>query len=491
MKKKRVNQKEEIKEDYPTYAPCSKAQWLMLNAPEDLILAGGSAGSGKSTMMLLRFLKHIHDPNYRGVVIRETSTQLTQAGGLVDEAKQIYERFGATWRMLPNIECRFPSGASIQFKVVARDEDLSNYQGLQASGVTWDEGAHQNLKRILYLFSRLRSKAKVHHSMMITCNPEYGSFLLPWVEPYLDAEGSPIRDDGTIWARPRWWCVYQNTIKTAETKEELLEQYPNVTPKTYRFIAANCEDNPVLLKRQPDYVSNLLNLPRVDMLRLYVGNWYAKPSVGSYFKREWCEMIDHLPNEPIVAACRGIDLAGTEVAEGTNPDWTASVLVIKYRSGYVIADAFRCRKLIHEVIHNFVRLDREDSEMGIRTTHILPCDTGAGGKIAHKYLSSDLVSQGLIVRPEIVSGTKSKLTRAQPFLSLASNGHVKVLKDHNWNDDFFNELEDFQDGNRNQKDDQWDAVATAFNFLIKNANSQLPTSMSIPVISKPSPIPTI
>ena len=75
----------------------------------------------------------------------------------------------------------------------------------------------------------------------------------------------------------------------------------------------------------------------------------------------------------------------------------------------------------------------------------------------------------------------------QPFLSLAEAGLVDVVEG-DWNDMWFNELEDFEDGNRQQKDDMWDATATATKALLRNIT--VPT-FSLPILTQPSPIPTI
>jgi len=75
------------------YGPASVKQKMFLNCKADIIIYGGGAGCGKSHCALLKALGQIKDPHFRAVFIRQTRTQLTQSGGLFDEAKQMYKPF--------------------------------------------------------------------------------------------------------------------------------------------------------------------------------------------------------------------------------------------------------------------------------------------------------------------------------------------------------------------------------------------------------------
>ena len=44
---------------------------------------------GKSFASLMHHLKHIHDPNYRGITIRRTTPMLLKPGAIWDEAKAL------------------------------------------------------------------------------------------------------------------------------------------------------------------------------------------------------------------------------------------------------------------------------------------------------------------------------------------------------------------------------------------------------------------
>ena len=62
--------------------PRSPFQMQYLKAEQNILCVGGAAGSPKSYVGLMRHLRYIEDPNYRGVCIRKNSTAIMKTGGL-------------------------------------------------------------------------------------------------------------------------------------------------------------------------------------------------------------------------------------------------------------------------------------------------------------------------------------------------------------------------------------------------------------------------
>lgn len=445
------------------------------------------AGCGKSHQALLKVLKYKDDPNFRGVFIRETSTQLSQAGGLYQEAEKMWKQFGAKFKTHPQMTATFESGAQVQFKVCGADRDISNYDGGQFSLVVFDEAQNHTDVQIRYLESRIRSQAKGPHQLIATCNPRRDSHLMPFVSWYLDQEtGIPIPERSGV---ERYYASYCGTMVFADTKAELVEKYPGVTPQSYTFISATIRDNPRMKVLNPGYVARLENLKRVERERLLMGSWFAKESSSGYFKREWCEIIKECPAN-VVARFRGMDLASSLASESNpNPDWTATVRVSRDKMGfYIIEHVDRYRKLTNGVLDEIVRQFYADkAELGTVVPVYIPRDPGASGAQANMFFIKTLVEQGVDARTEPVSGHSGKLARMQPFLALAEAGWIKVVEGE-WNEMFFNELEDYIDGNRNQKDDMWDACATAGKAVMKN---KVMPVFSLPVNIQNSPIPSL
>lgn len=396
--------------------------------------------------------------------------------------------FGAKFKTHPHMQATFPSGAQVQFKVCGSDRDISNYDGGQYSLVVFDEGQNHTETQIRYLSSRIRSKAQAPHQLILTCNPKSShEYLLKFVRPYLDpVTGIPLPE---TFAKEMWFGAYNGDTVVAASKEELELKYPGVFAQTYTFIAATIKDNPRMKKLRPEYVAKLENLKRVERERLLLGSWFAKESTAGFFKREWVEEIDVMPDD-IIMRVRGMDLAASLASESyPNPDWTASVMIAKTKSGfYIVEHVERYRKLSNGVLEHIVATDRKDKSYGHKCTVYTPEDPGAGGKLASMYIVKYLVEHGVDARSDKTGATTGKLAKMQPFLSLAEAGFVKVLKSSEWNDMWYNELEDFIDGNRTQKDDMWDSTGTAVKALMRQIT--LPTFV-IPTLTQVSPIPTI
>jgi predicted phage terminase large subunit-like protein len=195
------------------------------------------------------------------------------------------------------------------------------------------------------------------------------------------------------------------------------------------------------------------------------------------------------PPDDVIGRVRGMDLAASLESESyPNPDWTASVLMSKTKSGYyVIEHVERYRKLTNGVLEHIVNTDKKDKSYGQEVAVYLPQDPGSAGVISAMYMTKYLVESGVDTRIDKKGATTGKLAKMQPFLSLAEAGLVKVVIG-DWNEMFYNELEDYIDGNRQQKDDMWDATGTAAKALMRQIT--LP-SFVIPSMTQASPIPTI
>jgi predicted phage terminase large subunit-like protein len=433
-------------------------------------------------------LKYCQDPNFRAVFIRETNGQLSQSGGLFEEARVMWEKhFGAKFKTHPSMMATFPSGATVQFKVCGSDRDVSNYDGGQYSLVVFDEAQNHTEVQIRYLESRIRSRAKGPHQLILTCNPKYDhDYLLKFVTPYLDPEtGIPRKE---MFAREMYYGAYNGQVVVGTSQAELEEKYPGISCQTYTFIAATVYDNPRMRKINPTYVTRLENLKRVERERLLLGSWTAKPQNQGLFKREWCNMIDEVPND-VVDRVRGYDLAATLPSETyPDPDWTACVRMSKTKSGrYVVEHACRTRQLAHGVLDYIEKNYFDDLNDGVAATVWLEVDPGSSGKHAAGFMVQYLVEHGVDVRKQDVNPSNGKLARCRPFLSLCEAGSVDVVKG-DWNEMWFNEMEDFIEGNRRQKDDLFDSTASSCKALMKNRT--IPT-FSIPISTQPSVIPTL
>lgn len=442
---------------------------------------------------LMKYLPALSDPSARILVARESQPQIKVSGGLADESQKIYPHFAGVYKTQA-MKWVFPSGATIQFAGIPDDKALAGWQGSQLTNILIDEAASWSETMVLFMLSRMRSSSyKGKLQMVLTCNPDRQSFLYNWVKPLLDEDGVPKAGTENV---VRYFVNLNGSLYWGDSPEELYEKYghgktlgKDFQCKSFRFIPMTCVDNPILLKNNPEYYANLLAQNRVNQLRYLHGSWEAQEKSSSYWQRDWCPVIEALPADAkIVARVRGYDLASSAepdaMSASKNPDFSAGVLLCRDSLGtYYIEHAKRYRKQSGEVIQDIITTAFDD---GLDVPVVLPRDGGAGGLAYYQYLVRQLSEQGIITRMDKVSGHAGKLQRFLPFASMCEAGNVKVIRG-DWNEEFFSELEAFEPNKRtSKKDDQVDAVATAFNSIAKN---MVMPSFSLPDLSRASSLP--
>lgn len=444
-----------------SFSPASQKQSWFLSADSDIIVYGGAMGGGKSYCGLLRHLRWVDDPQYRGFIIRKNSNTLTKSGGLFDEARQLYRAYDPKVKVnVKEMKFTFQSGAEISMSHLDTDDDAEKYRGLQISGAMLDEATQISEDHTLVVLSRLRTKAKMKPNLFLTCNPSPDSFLRRWIDWWIIPKGeenagrpNPERD-----GKVRWFIRQNNEMIWGDSREELLETYgKDVLPLSLQFISATIYDNPPLIKANPGYLANLQGLKRVKKERDLFGNWDIREDSSGFWKADWMGEPVNPFDLDIVQYCRAWDIAGSLPSEALpNPDWTAGVLMGKTKSGlYIIMDVVRFRARFGEVIQRMIEVAKEDPE---GTQIIIPQEPGQAGKAAGQMMIKEFLSEGLYARMRATN--KSKVLRFMPFASASEAGLVRYVHGE-WNDIFFAECEAF-DGSRARKDDQVDAVADSF-----------------------------
>jgi predicted phage terminase large subunit-like protein len=392
----------------------------------------------------------------------------------------------------------FPSGATINFTGIDGESGLDAIQCVEISAAMVDESGQHEEGTVFWIISRLRTKAKMIPNIWLTCNPNPDNFLRGWLDKYylhpkgifLEGElveGRPnLEKDGDL----RWFLRISDEVVWGASKEELVTTHSHkfpidrlsglstCQPRSFRFISATCHDNPPLIESDPNYVSNLLNLPRVEKERLYHGSWWARQESSSYFQRAWTPTVtmqELLKTDEIVKRVRVWDLASTLPSEQyPDPDYTAGVLIARTRAGYyVVEDLFHGRWRAGELEKNLVDQTKKDIEMyGYGCVNYLPIEPASAGKIQKHHFSRVFAEAGVPVKFFKVGSKKSKLDKFLPFSSVAENGLVVVIKAE-WNDEYFYELEAFTGSRNKVHDDIVDSTSDGYNIIA--TSKELPT----------------
>jgi predicted phage terminase large subunit-like protein len=456
----------------PILAPASKKQEKFLNSNCTITLAGGAAGSGKTYTSLLIALKFMQHPRATGVIFRRTSKMITSPGSIWHEAVNMYTSIykkGLRIKHREN-EIIFPNGAVLKFSHMQHESNMYDHKGGQYSLVIFDEATDFTEDMVVYLLSRMRNAYVDYTPQMFLCtNPDYNSFLRLWIQDfYLDPNtGIPKEELAGV---KRYFFRQGNTMLWYNSLEEAEAVHGSGAESgisSFTFIPATCRDNPPLLKAQPDYISRLMSLPRVEMERLLLGSWFARPEASGLFKREWTTIVKH-PNARAKQRVRAWDLAFSKPSEQyPNPDWTRGVLISKDKSNvYTVEHSTGIRDRVHNVEQLIFETAWRD---GYDVIISIPQDPNAAAAAYAKDLQRRLSEMGFTCR--LQKPVKSKIIRFAPFSSVAQAGFVQVVEG-DWNKEFFDELEVF-DGEGKFKDDQVDAVSDCFSIL--NKNTALPT----------------
>lgn len=455
--------------------PASKKQEMYINAPQDVVVFGGGAGSGKSYLGAMDFLRYTNDPKFRGLVVRRLTPQIHGPGGIFETFQNLHREIYDKKLKIKKRDgiLEYPNGGTVSFRHCQYEEDKHSFQGWQISAALLDEAQQLTESMVIYIMSRLRSEANMKPKMRMTCNPAgKGHWLTNWLEWYLLPSGLPDPEKCGI---TRWFTMRDNQMVWGDTKEEIQEQIPGSTPLSFTFINANVYDNPILMTRQPEYVAWLEGQDRETKEALLYGNWYVTKSFEGYFKRKWTPIIEEPPT--YAKRYRGFDLAGTVQDEiNKDPDYTATVLMSKTKDSiYTIENVFRFRERVHRVEEYIFELSRHESK---DITYVIPIDSGSAGLAYARGLQRKLGELGrhCILHP---TGNKSKLIRFKPFASVCQSGAVSVVSAQ-WNDWFFDELEQFV-GDGKQHDDALDAAVSAFWGL--NRGFEIP-NFTLPDLSK-------
>jgi predicted phage terminase large subunit-like protein len=285
--------------------------------------------------------------------------------------------------------------------------------------------------------------------------------VAPLVSWWIDQEtGYPILErSGVI----RYFVNVGGSIIWANSRQELMSQFPGSRPKSFTFVPATLADNKILNIRDPDYLANLQALNRVERERLLMGNWLIKHQAGSYFPQTNVNMISAAPTD-VKNWVRRWDLAATEPSEvNPSPDATASVLMGRRENGrFVIADGINIRKpahIVREIIMNTVRQDKYHYS---RVTTVVPQDPGQAGK----EQSQSLISMLSGYKVKAIRETGPKQSRAEPLSAQWQAGNVDIVQGP-WNRDYLREMSAFPGEDH---DDYIDASSGAFLECISTTN---------------------
>jgi predicted phage terminase large subunit-like protein len=470
-------------------------QEIFLSSPADIILYGGSAGSGKSWSLLYEPLRHIHVKGFTSTIFRRTYPQIKNEGGLWDTSQEIYPYYpnGPGVQREADLSWHFPfSGNTIKFAHLEHEKSKHNYQGSQICYIGFDELCHFSEGQFFYLLSRNRSTCGVRPYVRATCNPDPDSWVADFIAWWIDQEtGYPIPErSGVI----RYFVRHLDTIYWADSEDELQDIVSGMIPEgdfhpqSFTFISASLDDNPALTSKDPGYRGRLMALPLVERERLLGGNWKIEFTAGTMFRTEWFKRIprSEVPQEATVfidrmpellrldnkqrkkniklRKVRWWDTAATEPnPNNKDPDWTAGLLMGELEGRFYILDLQHDRRSqagVESMMETTAELDGREVDIGLEV------EPGSAGKREADRLKRAVFS-GYSFKGERATG--DKVTRAKGFSSACQNGLVYMVE-ADWNQEYINEMINFP--NPKYHDDCVDVSSACHEYLTRRGSKK-------------------
>lgn len=430
-----------------------------LTHPASIVVYGGAAGSGKTfTALLLPLLLGGSNPKMRAILFRRELPQIKNPGGVWDESWNIYGKIPGAIPNKTEHKWTLPAGGTLTMAGMQHEHDRFNYQGAQLDIIIFDEATHFTEEQIVYMLSRARGTSGIEPKVLITCNPDPDSFVAKLIEWYLDPDGNPLKDRV---GKTRHFARQNGEWKWADTSEEIIScpGWEESEPKSFTFVAANIQDNQILLTNNPAYLSNLKAQSTVERARLLDGNWKVRAAAGKVFNRAWFTIQKTAPAESLFdKVVRGWDMAASQ----DSGDYTTGVLLGKIGSLYYVLDVVRGQwspGARNKVILQTAQID-EQKYPTTGVSNWFEQEPGSGGKAQVDDLRRLL--DGFNVRSEPSSA--SKTVRADPMSCQCEAGNVIIIEG-DWNDVYLNELHGFPDG---KYDDQVDGGSLAYNKIAKS-----------------------
>jgi hypothetical protein len=228
-------------------------------------LFGGSAGPGKSEMLLLLPLLYefYKFAGFKGLILRRTYKELDEE--LAIRSQDFYPYTGGVYTGGNVRRWHWPEyGSYVTFGHAQHEKDIRNYDTRQYQYIGFDELTSFTEFQYLYMFSRCRS-------------------TIPGLPAIVRSATNP-GNVGHGWVRKRFIEPYRiggRIIRDLRSGEKRI------------YIHATVRDNPVIMKEDPGYIKRLEMLPTAERLAKLDGDWWT--FTGQAFE-DW--RIEPLAGEP-------------------------------------------------------------------------------------------------------------------------------------------------------------------------------------------------
>lgn len=212
------------------WQPHSGPQYEALTRTEFEIGYGGARGGGKTDAGIAWLSRWTHIKRGKALVIRKNSDDLKD---WVDRARYLYQSAGGVVTGKPPV-ITFPSGFQIVTGHLKDDNAYTKYQG------------HEYQKMVIEELTQIPTEQN-YLMLLASCRS-----TLPELKPQVFTNFNP-GGIGHVWVKERFGIT--------GAPREPIETIDAISGRSRVFIPARIDDNPTLMRADPDYVRFLESLP--------------------------------------------------------------------------------------------------------------------------------------------------------------------------------------------------------------------------------------
>lgn len=398
--------------------PATDEQGSALDCAADILLLGGSAGSLKTSSILVDLIQERDYPRTNSYFFRKTFPELEDA---MSQAYQLFPQTGATARDNGR-EWRWPSGAHFRFRHISHEKNLYENQGKAMSAIGIDESTHIPMEWIRYLLTRNRSTdPNLKTRMRLGTNPgnlsskDHQKMFFNGVCPHCEPDKAPPQ--GVL----RWEAKWHDGVPLKD-KESGIDH-------SIAYILSSVRDHTLL---GPAYEAKLKMQKPATAKALLAGCW--RLFEGLYFDiwtyERMVEKVQKIPMEWYQTSWIGADY-------GYSGSMAAAHLFTRATDGmiYCIAEhptgdlAYRQRENVrtfaHKVYDEFAKKQPgQERARNIEEMYLGPDswnDRGDEHTLAGQ-MNDELDPHGL----EFIKANNDRAGGAQLMYSMLENGELKV-----------------------------------------------------------------
>lgn len=245
------------------FVPLPGPQTQAYLSPADVLLYGGSAGSGKSFLLMgLSSQEHT-----RSIIFRR---EAGQTDGLQEAGRQIIgdtARFNGT-----DLEWSWSNGKSLKLAGMQLPTDWGKHAGRERDFIGYDEAGEFLEAQVSSLMAWNRGPTGQRCRIVFASNPPRssdGAWMVTWFAPWLDRQYHNPAQPGEL----RWAAMVKGAPVWVDGPGEHVIDGETYTALSFTFIPASLKDNPY--RNTAEYRARLQSLPEPLRSQLLYGRFDA------------------------------------------------------------------------------------------------------------------------------------------------------------------------------------------------------------------------